>query len=90
MDTRIFWDKLSTKQRQIASDRRSAAARKDPGESLKSVAHHIDVEWMYGGGPEKASRAGLRQSWDQAGKRSAGAPQADSPAKPGSILYKYT
>jgi group II intron reverse transcriptase/maturase len=42
MDTQIFWDKLSTKQRQIAE-----AARKYPGESLKSVAHHIDVEWMY-------------------------------------------
>jgi hypothetical protein len=48
----IFWEKLSTKQRQIASDRRSASARKYPGGSLKSVGgpevrHHIDVEWMY-------------------------------------------
>jgi retron-type reverse transcriptase len=42
MDTQIFWDKVSTKQRRIAE-----AARKFPGESLKSVAHHIDVEWMY-------------------------------------------
>jgi retron-type reverse transcriptase len=42
MDTQIFWNKMSTKQRQIAE-----AARKHPGESLKSVAHHIDVEWMY-------------------------------------------
>ncbi|MDR0582986.1 MAG: hypothetical protein LBG57_01355 [Treponema sp.] len=47
MDTQMFWDTLSTKQRQIASDRRSAAARKYPGEGLVSVAHHIDVEWMY-------------------------------------------
>jgi retron-type reverse transcriptase len=42
MDTQIFWDTLSTKQRRIAE-----AARKFSGESLKSVAHHIDVEWMY-------------------------------------------
>jgi retron-type reverse transcriptase len=42
MDTQIFLDKLSTKQRRIAE-----AARKYRGESLKSVAHHIDVEWMY-------------------------------------------
>jgi group II intron reverse transcriptase/maturase len=42
MDTQIFWEKVSTKQRQIAE-----AARKYPGESLKSVAHHINVEWMY-------------------------------------------
>ncbi|MDR1444972.1 MAG: group II intron reverse transcriptase/maturase [Treponema sp.] len=33
---------MSTKQRRIAE-----AARKYRGESLKSVAHHIDVEWMY-------------------------------------------
>jgi hypothetical protein len=38
---------VSTKQRQIASDRRSAAARKYRGESLTSIAHHIDVEWLY-------------------------------------------
>jgi retron-type reverse transcriptase len=38
---------MSTKQRQIASNLRFAAARKYPGESLKSVAHHIAVGWMY-------------------------------------------
>jgi retron-type reverse transcriptase len=42
MDTQIFRDKLSTKQRRIAE-----AAGKYRGERLKSVAHHIDVEWMY-------------------------------------------
>jgi transposase len=38
---------VSTKQQQIASDRRSVAARKYRGESLTSIAHHIDVEWLY-------------------------------------------
>jgi hypothetical protein len=42
MDTQLFWDKVSTKQRRIAE-----AAWKFPGASLKSVAHHIDGEWMY-------------------------------------------
>jgi retron-type reverse transcriptase len=42
MDTQKFWDTMSTKQRRIAE-----AARKHPGESLVSMAHHIDVEWMY-------------------------------------------
>ena len=46
MDTQKF-DTMSTKQRRIASDLRSAAVRKHPGESLVSLAHHIDVEWMY-------------------------------------------
>jgi group II intron reverse transcriptase/maturase len=42
MDTQIFWDRVSTKQRKITE-----AARKYPEESLMSIAHHIDVEWLY-------------------------------------------
>ena len=42
MDTQMFWDNLSTKQRQIAE-----AARKYRGASLINIAHHIDVEWLY-------------------------------------------
>jgi hypothetical protein len=42
MNTQIFWDKMSTKQQRIAE-----VARKYPGVSLKSVAHHIDVGWLY-------------------------------------------
>jgi hypothetical protein len=45
MDTQIFWDKLSTKQRQIAE-----AARKYPGESLKSVGGpRSDIILMWSG-----------------------------------------
>jgi len=42
MDSQKFWELVSTKQRQIAE-----ACRKHVGASLTSVAHHIDVEWMY-------------------------------------------
>jgi group II intron reverse transcriptase/maturase len=41
-DTQRFWDNMYTKQRRIAE-----AAEKYGGESLSSVAHHIDVQWMY-------------------------------------------
>ena len=41
-DTQRFWDNMYTKQRQIAK-----AAEKYAGESLSSVAHHIDAQWMY-------------------------------------------
>ena len=41
-DTQRFWDNMYTKQRRIAE-----AAEKHAGESLSSIAHHIDVEWMY-------------------------------------------
>ena len=37
-----FWDIMYTKQQQIAK-----AAEKHAGESLVSVAHHIDVQWIY-------------------------------------------
>jgi hypothetical protein len=40
-DTQRFWDNMYTKQQRIA-----AAAEKYAGESLSSVAHLIDVEWM--------------------------------------------
>jgi retron-type reverse transcriptase len=38
---------VPTKHRKIASDRRSTATRKYPGESLLSIARHIDAEWLY-------------------------------------------
>jgi group II intron reverse transcriptase/maturase len=41
-DTQIFWENMYTKQKRIAQ-----AAEKHAGASLVSVAHHIDVEWMY-------------------------------------------
>jgi retron-type reverse transcriptase len=41
-DTQRFWDTMYTKQRRIAE-----AAEKHAGEGLVSVAHHIDVQWMY-------------------------------------------
>jgi group II intron reverse transcriptase/maturase len=41
-DTQMYWDNMYTKQQRIAQ-----AAGKYSGESLLSVAHHIDVEWMY-------------------------------------------
>jgi group II intron reverse transcriptase/maturase len=41
-NTQEFWDAMYTKQRRIAK-----AAQKHTGESLVSVAHHIDEEWMY-------------------------------------------
>jgi hypothetical protein len=41
-DTQEFWDNMYTKQQRIAE-----AAEKHSGESLVSVSHHIDVEWMY-------------------------------------------
>jgi len=41
-DTQIFWDTMYTKQKRIAN-----AAEKYAGESLLSVAQHIDVPWMY-------------------------------------------
>jgi len=41
-DTQIYWDNMYTKQHRIAQ-----AAEKYAGQSLVSVAHHIDVEWMY-------------------------------------------
>ena len=41
-DTQEFWETMYTKQRRIAQ-----AAEKYAGESLVSVAHHIDVYWMY-------------------------------------------
>ena len=37
-----FWDNIYTKRRRIAE-----AAEKYAGESLVSVAHHIDEQWMY-------------------------------------------
>jgi hypothetical protein len=41
-NTQEFWDTMYTKQRRIAK-----AAQQYAGESLVSVAHHIDGEWMY-------------------------------------------
>ena len=41
-NTQEFWDTMYTKQRRIAK-----AAEQHAGESLVSVAHHIDAEWMY-------------------------------------------
>ena len=41
-DTQEFWDNMYTKQRRIAE-----AAEKHSGQSLVSVAHHIDMQWMY-------------------------------------------
>ena len=41
-DTQEFWDTVYTKQERIAK-----AAEKHSGQSLVSVAHHIDVQWMY-------------------------------------------
>jgi len=41
-DTQIFWENMYSKRQRIAE-----AAEKYSGESLLSVAHHIDVEWMY-------------------------------------------
>ena len=41
-DTQEFWSNMYTKQRRIAQ-----AAEKHDGESLVSVAHHIDAQWMY-------------------------------------------
>lgn len=41
-DTQEYWDNMYTKQRRIAQ-----AAEKHSGKSLTSVAHHIDVQWMY-------------------------------------------
>ena len=41
-NTQEFWDNMYTKQRRIAK-----AAEKHSGASLVSVAHHIDVNWMY-------------------------------------------
>jgi hypothetical protein len=43
-DTQEFWDNMCTKQRQIAQ-----AAEKHAGESLVSVAHHIDAQLMRSG-----------------------------------------
>ena len=40
-DTQIFWDNMYTKQQRIAQ-----AAEKYAGESLLSVAHHIDVSYQ--------------------------------------------
>ena len=41
-DTQRFWEDMYTKQQRIAE-----AAGKYAGESLSSVAHHIDASWMY-------------------------------------------
>ena len=41
-NTQEFWDNMYAKRRRIAQ-----AAEKFAGESLVSVAHHIDVGWMY-------------------------------------------
>ena len=41
-DTQEFWDNMYTKQQRIAK-----AAEQHAGESLVSVAHHIDAQWMY-------------------------------------------
>jgi group II intron reverse transcriptase/maturase len=41
-DTQEFWDTMYTKQQRIAQ-----AAEKHSGQSLVSIAHHIDVQWMY-------------------------------------------
>jgi group II intron reverse transcriptase/maturase len=41
-NTQEFWDNMYTKQQRIAQ-----AAEKHVGESLVSVAHHIDAQWMY-------------------------------------------
>ena len=41
-NTQEFWENMYTKQRRIAE-----AAEKHSGQSLVSVAHHIDVPWMY-------------------------------------------
>ena len=40
--TQELWETMYTKQRRIA-----AAAEKHAGKSLVSLAHHIDVQWMY-------------------------------------------
>jgi group II intron reverse transcriptase/maturase len=42
MDTQGFWERVSTKQHQIAK-----TAQKYAGENLTNVAHHIDAEWMH-------------------------------------------
>ncbi|WP_411045071.1 reverse transcriptase domain-containing protein [Treponema sp. TIM-1] len=42
MDTSMYWERVSTKQRQIAE-----TARRTKGKSVLSIAHYIDVEWMY-------------------------------------------
>ena len=41
-NTQEFWDNMYTKQQRIAK-----AAEKHAGESLVSVAHNIDAQWMY-------------------------------------------
>ena len=41
-NAQIFWDNMYTKQRRIAE-----LAERYAGKSLMSVAHHIDVQWMY-------------------------------------------
>jgi group II intron reverse transcriptase/maturase len=41
-NTQEFWDNMYTKQQRIAQ-----AAEKHAGKSLVSIAHHIDVQWMY-------------------------------------------
>jgi len=41
-DTQRFWDNVYTKRKRIAE-----AAEKYAGESLSSVAHNIDAQWMY-------------------------------------------
>ena len=41
-DTQESWENVYTKQQRIAK-----ASEKHSGESLVSVAHHIDVQWMY-------------------------------------------
>jgi group II intron reverse transcriptase/maturase len=41
-DTQEFWDNMYTKQQRIAK-----AAEKHAGQSLVSVAHHMDAQWMY-------------------------------------------
>ncbi|HKL85704.1 MAG TPA: group II intron reverse transcriptase/maturase [Treponemataceae bacterium] len=42
MDSQKFWESVSTKQRRIAE-----IAQRYPEESLKSLAHHIDEQWLY-------------------------------------------
>ena len=41
-DTQEFWENMYTKQQRIAK-----AAAKFAGKSLVSIAHNIDVQWMY-------------------------------------------
>ena len=46
-DTQWFWDNMYTKQVEPKVRRIAEAAEKYAGESLSSIAHNIDVQWLY-------------------------------------------